>query len=222
VAYFVWFVHRSPIIVDESLSRQESEHKVFTTDQGAQSLPGQKSGGIDEVNQRILSVLRADGRISMAALAERVNVSRASAYNRVEQMTSAGIITGFSAQVDPDLVGLGVCALVFVTVHPQSWHRFREGILEMPDVEYCAVTTGEHDAMLLVRSLDIGGVHDFVTGVVAARPEVKSVVSVVVLDEVVRKPYVLPSDIPDRSAQSNRLGMTRFTTAGNGRDAAAR
>ena len=58
----------------------------------------------------------------------------------------------------------------------------------MPDVEYCCITTGEHDAMLLVRSVDIGGVHAFVTGVVAARPEVKSVVSVVVLDEVVRKP----------------------------------
>jgi len=40
----------------------------------------------------------------------------------------------------------------------------------------------------------------------------------VVLDEVVRKPYVLPSDLPDRSGGSGRLGMTRFTTAGNGRD----
>lgn len=156
----------------------------------------------------------------MSALAERVNVSRASVYNRVEQLTASGIITGFSALVDPGKVGLDVCALVFVTVHPQSWHRFREGILQMPDVEYCCITTGEHDAMLLVRSLDIGGVHDFVTGVVAARPEVKSVVSVVVLDEVVRKAYLLPSDIPDRSGSTNRLGRTRFTTAGNGRDAA--
>ncbi|MFF1635523.1 Lrp/AsnC family transcriptional regulator [Leifsonia sp. NPDC058248] len=178
----------------------------------------QKARSLDEANVRILEVLRDNGRISMAALAERVNLSRASVYNRVEQMTAAGIITGFSAKIDPELVDLGVCALVFVTVHPQSWHRFREGILQMPDVEYCCITTGEHDAMMLVRSLDIGGVHDFVTGVVAARPEVKSVVSVVVLDEVVRKPFVLPSDIPDRSRDSSRLGMTRFTTAGNGRD----
>lgn len=201
--------------------RDYLERKVFKTDQDARSSSGQKAGGLDDVNLRILAILRQDGRISMAALAERVNVSRASVYNRVEQMTHAGIITGFTAQVDPGLVGLDVCALVFVTVHPQSWHRFREGILQMPDVEYCAITTGEHDAMLLIRSVDIGGVHDFVTGVVAARPEVKSVVSVVVLDEVVRKSYVLPSDIPDRSGTSNRLGMTRFTTAGNGRDAAA-
>jgi Lrp/AsnC family transcriptional regulator, leucine-responsive regulatory protein len=194
---------------------------VFKADQDGQPLSGQKATGLDDVNMRILSVLRDDGRISMAALADKVNVSRASVYNRVEQMIAAGVITGFSAQVDPSLVGLQVCALVFVTVHPQSWHRFREGILQMPDVEYCVITTGEHDAMLLIRAIDIGGIHDFATGVIAARPEVKSVVSVVVLDEVVRKSYVLPSDIPDRSGTSNRLGMTRFTTAGNGRDAAA-
>jgi DNA-binding Lrp family transcriptional regulator len=183
---------------------------------------GQKRYALDAVNLRILEELRRNGRISMALLAEKLAMSRANVYNRVEQMTAAGVIRGFTAQVDPALVGLEICALVFVTVHPQSWERFREGILEMPDVEYCSITTGEHDAMLIVRSVDMGGVHDFVTGVVAARPEVKSVVSVVVLDEVVRKPFLLPSDIPDRSHSSSRLGMTRFTSAAEGRNQLAR
>jgi Lrp/AsnC family leucine-responsive transcriptional regulator len=182
------------------------------------SSPGRREPVVDDVALRILSVLRNNGRISMAALAERVNVSRASVYNRVEQMTKSGVITGFSANIDPGAVGLGICALVFVTVHPQSWNRFRAGVMQIPDIEYCAITTGEHDAMLLIRSVDIGDVHDFVTGVIAARPEVKSVVSVVVLDEVIRRKTVLPSDIPDRSSDSRRLGMTRFTTAGTGRD----
>jgi Lrp/AsnC family leucine-responsive transcriptional regulator len=198
------------------------EPQVFNPEQDNRALFGQKTAGLDAVNLKILEILREDGRISMSALADRVNVSRASVYNRVEQMTNSGVIAGFSAVVDPGRVGLEVCALVFVTVHPQSWHRFREGVLEMAEVEYCCVTTGEHDAMLLVRSIDIGGVHDFVTGVVAARPEVKSVVSVVVLDEVVRKSYLLPTDIPDRSHSSSRLGMTRFTAAGDGRNSLGR
>ena len=186
------------------------------------SPPGRTGSPLDDVNLAILAQLRRDGRISMAALAERVGISRASAYNRVEQMTSAGVIVGFTARVDPTRVGLDVCALVFVTVHPQSWLPFREAVLQMPEVEYCSITTGEHDAMLIIRCVDIRGVHDFVTGVVAARPEVKSLVSVVVLDEVVRKPFLLPTDIPDRSSQSTRLGMTRFTSAADGRSQMAR
>lgn len=180
-------------------------------------LTGQKPE-LDALDLRILTELRANGRISMAALAERVNVSRASAYNRVEQMTNSGVITGFSARVDPKLAGLEICALVFVTVHPQSWDEFRDALTEMPDVEYCSITTGEHDAMLLIRAVDIDGVHEFVTGVIAIRPEVKAVVSVVVLAEIIRKPYVLPSDLPDRSSKSGRLGMTRWTSAAAGRD----
>ena len=53
------------------------------------SSPARKEPVVDDVALRILSVLRNNGRISMAALAERVNVSRASVYNRVDQMTKS-------------------------------------------------------------------------------------------------------------------------------------
>ncbi|MGO2096271.1 MAG: Lrp/AsnC family transcriptional regulator, partial [Candidatus Microbacterium stercoravium] len=145
---------------------------------------GRSAQVLDEVGYRILSALRDNGRLSMAALAERVGISRASAYSRLEALLDAGVVTGFSANVDPAKAGLSIGAHVFVTVQPQSWPSFRERILEMPEVEYCAVTTGEHDAMLMIRATDVGGVHDFSTGVIAQLPEVRTVVSVVILDEV--------------------------------------
>lgn len=176
-----------------------------------------RNAPMDAVSAQILEILRVDGRISMAALAERVGISRATAYSRLEQLTHDGVITGFSARVDAEKAGLSICALVFVTVHPQTWPQFRERVIAMPDVEYCAITTGEHDAMLLVRATDVSRVHEFATGVIALLPQVRTVVSVVVLDEVVRKPYVLPSDIPERP-DAARLGMTRWTPAAQGRD----
>lgn len=174
------------------------------------------SVGLDTVCYQILDVLREDGRISVSALADKVGISRATAYSRLEALQSAGVITGFSPQVDPQQVGLSIAALVFVTVHPQSWPQFRETVLKLPEVEYCAVTTGEHDAMMLIRATDVSGVHDFATGVIAPLPSVRTVVSVVVLDEVVHKPYVLPTDLPDRVSEPS-LGMTRWTPAGQGR-----
>jgi DNA-binding Lrp family transcriptional regulator len=179
-----------------------------------------RNAALDDVSYKILTVLRDNGRISIAALADLVGISRASAYTRVESLVRDGVITGFSARVDPAKAGLSICALVFVTVHPQSWEPFREKVVAMPDVEYCVITTGEHDAMVLIRATDVGGVHEFATGVIAMLPEVRTVVSVVVLDEVVRKPFVLPTDIPERSGAS-RLGMTRWTPAAEGRDSMA-
>lgn len=178
---------------------------------------GRSAPALDDIGYRILAALRENGRLSMAALAERVGISRAGAYSRVEALVDAGVITGFCANVDPAKAGLSIGAHVFVTVHPQSWPSFRERVLEMPEVEYCAVTTGEHDAMLMIRATDVGGVHDFSTGVIAQLSEVRTVVSVVILDEVVRRPFILPTDLPER-ARGDAIGMTRWTPAPGARE----
>lgn len=193
---------------------------MSTSRASASGSSGQNAPVLDETGQRILAELRDNGRISMAALAERVGISRANAYTRVEALVRDGVITGFSARIDPAKAGLDVCALVFVTVHPQSWPSFRAALLDMPDVEYACITTGEHDAMLLIRAADVSAVHEFVTGVVAVQESVRAVVSVVVLDEVIRRPYLLPADVPARPSAAH-LGMTRWTRAADGRDAMA-
>src|SRR5688500_14475351 len=153
----------------------------------------------------------------MSALAEQVGVSRATVYTRVENMVARGVIIGFSARVDPRKVGFGICTLVFVTVRPQSWKSFRRRVVEMPQVEYCAVTTGQHDAMLLVRGRDVAEVHEFVTEALSVLPEIKAVESVLVMDEVVSRAFLLPDDIPAAAATTPQLGMTRFIRASDGR-----
>lgn len=173
---------------------------------------GQTSLELDPVHMRILTELRENGRISMAALAEKVGVSRANVYARVDALIASGVITGFSAQVDERRTGLGVPALVFVTVYPQKWPEFRERIRALTEIEYCVVTTGEHDAMLQIRSRDVGETHDFVTGVLSALPEIKSLETVLILDEVVSLPYLLPTDLAERP-RSTPIGMTRFRPA---------
>ncbi|WP_433559075.1 Lrp/AsnC family transcriptional regulator [Pseudonocardia xinjiangensis] len=174
---------------------------------------GRTAGPPDDVDQRILAGLRSDGRISMSALADQVGVSRATVYTRVENLLASGVITGFSAQVDPRKVGFGICTLVFVTVSPQTWSSFRRRVTEMSQVEYCAVTTGQHDAMLLVRARDVAEVHHFVTDVLATLPEIRAVESVLVMDEVVRRPYLLPHDVPTSPPPTQQVGMTRFIRA---------
>ncbi|MFC4949435.1 Lrp/AsnC family transcriptional regulator [Pseudonocardia sp. GCM10023141] len=180
------------------------------------SPPGRTEGLTDDVDQRILAGLRDNGRISMSALADQVGVSRATVYTRVENMVTAGVITGFSARVDPRKVGFGICTLVFVSVRPQTWVSFRRRVAEMSQVEYCAVTTGEHDAMLLVRARDVAEVHHFVTEELSVLPEIRAVESVLVMDEVLARPYLLPSDIPPVAPVAQQVGMTRFIRAGEG------
>ena len=73
---------------------------------GPQALP------LDDVDRAIVAVLREDGRISMRALAARLHISRSGAYLRVQRLEEAGVITGYSAWVDPQRYGYGLSAYV--------------------------------------------------------------------------------------------------------------
>lgn len=176
----------------------------------------QRSGLLDAVDEAILRTLRSDGRISISALAEHVGISRTNAYARLESLTERGVITGFAAQVEPNKVGLGVAALVFLSVNPDRWHAVRDRLFELPDIEYAAVTTGEHDLMCLVREPDVPSIYAFVTGTLASLPEVKSLVTVLLLDEVLNRPFLLPSDLPEYEPQET-LGKTSFERVSEGR-----
>lgn len=109
---------------------------------------------LDEIDRRILDELRADGRLSIRALAERVRISRANAYTRVERLTREGVITGFRAVVDPARTGLGTSAYVTLTVRQNSWRDLQARLREIPEVRHMALVGGEFDVILLVRTKD--------------------------------------------------------------------
>jgi DNA-binding Lrp family transcriptional regulator len=76
------------------------------------ALPEQSARPLDALDRAMLQVLRADGRISMLELANRLGISRGNAYNRFERLRRDGVLAGFTARVDPARLGLTVAALV--------------------------------------------------------------------------------------------------------------
>lgn len=109
---------------------------------------------IDETDRKIIRELEADGRLSGRALSERVTVSRANAYARVQRLVADGVITGFTARVDPAKVGLTTSAYVTMTVRQSSWRDLQERLRCIPEVRHMALLGGEFDVMLLVRTTD--------------------------------------------------------------------
>ena len=109
---------------------------------------------LDEIDHRILRELESDGRLSGRALAERVTISRANAYARFERLVADGVITGFTARVDPLKVGLTTSAYVAMTVRQNNWRDLQSALREIPEVRHMALVGGEFDVMLLVGAED--------------------------------------------------------------------
>lgn len=127
---------------------------MFGEDVAQDPLPGRSAGSLDQVDYAIIDALAADGRASVRTLADRLHISRTNAYNRLARLRESGVITGFTASIDPHRAGLGTSAYVLLTVEQQSWRNTLEALRDIPYVEHIALVAGEFDVLALVRTPD--------------------------------------------------------------------
>jgi DNA-binding Lrp family transcriptional regulator len=138
---------------------------------------------MDDTDWLIVEALRADGRLSMRALADLVHISRASAYARVARLERDGVITGYAALVDPVRCGYALSAYVYLDIAQRSWKSVRGQLLSMPEIDHVALVSGEHDILLRVRASDAVSLRDVVLTRLQDIPEVHSTQTVLIFEE---------------------------------------
>ena len=114
--------------------------------------------GLDRIDLKILRELQADGRLTNAELAVRVNVSAATCHRRTQRLFDEGHITGVRAEIAPAAVGLGELVMVGVVLDrstPESFAAFEQAVLQMKDVLDCNLVAGDFDYLLKIRVRDM-------------------------------------------------------------------
>jgi DNA-binding Lrp family transcriptional regulator len=139
---------------------------------------------IDAVDRAMIASLRKDARMSLTDLANAVSVSRSTAHARLQRLLDDKVITGFSASVDPQAVGMGVAAIVFVDIEQHDWRGLRAGLAAVPGVEYLAMCAGRFDLMLIARAESIPALRDVLLERIQRIEGVRSTETVVILDEI--------------------------------------
>jgi DNA-binding Lrp family transcriptional regulator len=138
---------------------------------------------VDETDRRILEELRTDARASVRDLASRLHLSRANAYARVRRLQDTGVIRGFTTVVDPASLGLGLPAYVHVRIKQNSWKRFKDKVLALPEAVHVSLVAGDFDVTMLVRTRDSAHLRELVLERVQSMPEVLGTQTVLVFEE---------------------------------------
>jgi DNA-binding Lrp family transcriptional regulator len=138
---------------------------------------------VDDTDLAIVRALQEDGRMSVRALAERVHISRAGAYARLQRLEEEGVITGYAARVVPEKVGLGTSAYVSVSIEQNTWRAVAEALRELPGVERVALVGAEFDAIVQVRARDNHELRDLVLERIQAIPGVKATRTWLIFEE---------------------------------------
>jgi DNA-binding Lrp family transcriptional regulator len=113
---------------------------------------------LDEVDQALLSALRADGRASIAALSRQVGVTRATVTSRIERLTASGVIVGFTVRVRDEVDPLVVRAVALIEVEGRNTDAVIRRLRGFPEITALHTTNGGWD---LVAELSAGSLGDF-------------------------------------------------------------
>lgn len=146
-----------------------------------------KQSLVDETDRRLLRVLQEDGRITNQALSARCGLSPAACFDRVKRLRERGIITGYTALLDPEKLDQGL--MIFIEVHlnrttDDIFTAFSEHVRRVPQVMECHMVAGGFDYLLKVRVSDMAAYRAFLGDILTAMPGVRETRTYAVIEEV--------------------------------------
>ena len=110
---------------------------------------------LSRIDLSILRILEADARISFAALAERVGLSKSPCWSRVQALEKQGVIAGYHARIDARAVGKGLTVYAQATVDFARYEAFEAAVLRHPAITECHSTAGAGDYLLRIVAADV-------------------------------------------------------------------
>jgi len=140
--------------------------------------PEAHGSALDRWDVAILAELQADARLSNAELAARIGLSAAPTWRRVRWLETQGYITGYRAELDRRLIGLGVLAFVRVDAernNAEGTQALEDAIRSLPEVVACHYISGTGTFELQVLSTDLDAYSRWTREQLFKLPNVKDV-----------------------------------------------
>jgi DNA-binding Lrp family transcriptional regulator len=110
---------------------------------------------MDETDHQLLSLLRQDARLSIAALSHKLAVSRGTVTNRIAKLEDAGVIVGYTVRVRPDVQKDEIKAWMSIAVEGNQTRTVIASLLGEPGVATLHDTNGRWDLLAELRAQNL-------------------------------------------------------------------
>lgn len=110
---------------------------------------------LDKLDKQILKLIADDARIPFLEVARACGVSGAAIHQRIQKLTSLGILKGSQFIIDPEKMGYQTCAYIGLNLkNPESFDNVVAELKKIPEVVECHYTTGNFDMFIKLYALN--------------------------------------------------------------------
>ena len=148
---------------------------------------------LDRTDHQILDILQKDGRIAISELAARVNLSTTPCSERVKGLERDGIIMGYYARLNPELVDRNLLVFLEIKLSAKSGDVFDQvarDLVEIPEVLECHLISGEFDYLVKARLKEMSAYRRLLGALLKKLPSSASSHSYIVIEEVKETLYL--------------------------------
>lgn len=144
---------------------------------------------LDRIDQKLIEVLRRDGRISNAKLAAEVGLSPSACLRRLRILEETGVIRGYTALIEQAPGEAPMVCFTEILLERQTeefFARFEAAIRRCPDVRECYLMTGDYDYLVRVEAASPGDYERIHRDQLAKLPGVTRIRSAFAIRNVIR------------------------------------
>lgn len=103
---------------------------------------------MDDLDHRLIGLLRQNARLPVASLAQHLGVSRGTVQNRLDRLIERGDILGFSVRLRTEEVVHGVRAVTLIQEHAKNTGHIVKSLRQIPEAKAIHTTNGRWDLMV--------------------------------------------------------------------------
>jgi Lrp/AsnC family transcriptional regulator, leucine-responsive regulatory protein len=154
---------------------------------------------MDDVDLRILDKLQENARETQAEIARAVDLAPSAVLERLRKLEARRVIRGYSAQIDPGAVGLGMLAFVAVrSVESPSDDSVAQQLGAFPEVQEVHHVAGEDCYLVKIRTRDAEHLGSILRTRIGRIPGVQSTRTTIVLETVKESSHIPLPTIAER------------------------
>lgn len=106
---------------------------------------------LDNLDKQILRMIAEDARVPFLEVARACDVSGAAIHQRIQKLTSMGVLKGSQFIINPDKIGYETCAYIGLNLrNPEKFDDVMVELQKIPEVTECHYTTGNFDMFIKI------------------------------------------------------------------------
>jgi len=143
---------------------------------------------LDDVDERLLAALQADGRASLAELQSATAQSESVVRRRLEHLRSRGVLY-YDVQYDAEPLGTPVQAMLWLTVAPSALDATGRALAGHPEVSFAAAMSGSANLVAVTMHGSVAALYSYLSERIGALTGVHALETVLTLRQVKQLSY---------------------------------